>query len=354
MTTFHQTTLSEVSDAMFLQLPRLFQLLELDFFESHHSYHLACPVHGGDNPQGCVVFKESNIGAGGWQCFTHNCQDQFQRSFFGFIRGVLSAHSDKEFASMDDTMKFCLDFLQCKIQDLENPKTLRREAYNSFEVFNRQLVRKSSDLSREEIRSRLEIPSEYFIKRGFSPEVLNEFDVGFTSVNSGIMRKRVVVPVYDEDYNYVSCAERLTHDNTTPQNPKWIYNKGFQKSIYLYGLNVAKEYIKQTASVILVEGQGDVWRMHEAGYKTCVGIFGSSINEDQLLLLEQSGALNIIILTDSDEAGNKACSQIIKKCGRRFNYYRPNISTKDVGDMPVDQLKRELHPQIGPLLVNEN
>ena len=47
-------------------------------------------------------------------------------------------------------------------------------------------------------------------------------------------------------------------------------------------------------------------------------------------------------------------SQIMKKCGRRFNYYRPEISTKDVGDMSVDQLKRELHPQIGPLLVNEN
>ena len=159
MTKFHQTTLSEVSDAMFLQLPRLFQLLGLDFFESHHSYHLACPVHGGDNPQGCAVFKESNLGAGGWHCFTHNCQDQFQRSFFGFIRGVLSARSDKEFASMDETMQFCLDFLNCKVQDLENPKALRRENYNSLEVFNRQLVRNSSDLSREEIRNRLAIPS---------------------------------------------------------------------------------------------------------------------------------------------------------------------------------------------------
>ena len=346
MTKFHQTTLSEVSDAMFLQLPRLFQLLDLDFFESHHSYHLACPVHGGDNPQGCVVFKESNLGAGGWQCFTHNCQDQFQRSFFGFIRGVLSAHSDKEFASMDDTMQFCLDFLKCKMQDLENPKALRRENYNSLEVFNRQLVRKSSDLSREEIRNRLAIPSEYFMKRGFSPDVLNEFDVGLTSVNSGIMRKRVVVPVYDEDYNYVSCAGRLTHDNTTPQSPKWIYNKGFQKSIYLYGLNIAKEHIKQTASVILVEGQGDVWRMHEAGYKNCVGLFGADLSDDQLLLLEQTGALNLIILTDMDDAGQKAADKIIKKCGRRFNYLRPEIPTKDVGDMTIDQIHENLTPQI--------
>ena len=118
-------------------------------------------------------------------------------------------------------------------------------------------------------------------------------------------------------------------------------------------MNIASDYIKKYQTVILVEGQGDVWRMHEAGYKSCVGIFGSSINEDQLLLLEQSGTLNVIILTDSDEAGNKACSQIIKKCGRRFNYYRPNISTKDVGDMSIDQIKEELHPQLKGLFNEE-
>jgi DNA primase len=86
--------------------------------------------------------------------------------------------------------------------------------------------------------------------------------------------------------------------------------------------------------------------MHEAGYKNCVGIFGSSINDEQLLLLEQSGALNLIILTDSDDAGNKAHLQIMKKCGRRFNYHRPEISTKDVGEMPIEQLQTELFPQL--------
>lgn len=131
-----------------------------------------------------------------------------------------------------------------------------------------------------------------------------------------------------------------------------MHSKGFKKSL-LYGLNVAADHIKSTLTVILVEGQGDVWRMHEAGHKNCVGIFGSSINDDQLLLLEQSGALNIVILTDSDEAGNKACGQIMKKCGRRFNYYRPDITTKDVGDMSVDQIKEELHPQLKGILNEE-
>ena len=89
--------------------------------------------------------------------------------------------------------------------------------------------------------------------------------------------------------------------------------------------------------MILVEGQGDVWRMHEADYKNCVGIFGSSINDDQLLLLEQSGALNIVILTDFDTAGQKAAQQIIKKCGRRFIGFETNKDNLLLAMKRIDQ-----------------
>ena len=87
--------------------------------------------------------------------------------------------------------------------------------------------------------------------------------------------------------------------------------------------------------------------------RTVLGFLDLASNEDQLLLLEQSGALNVIILTDSDEAGTKACEQIIKKCGRRFNYYRPDISTKDVGEMSIEQIKEELYPQLKGLFNEE-
>ena len=129
-------------------------------------------------------------------------------------------------------------------------------------------------------------------------------------------------------------------------NPKWMHSKGFRKSSYLYGLNMAKDKILETGVAVLVEGQGDVWRMHEAGVENTVGIFGSNLSDDQLVLLEQSGALNLIILTDHDEAGHRAADQIIKKCGRRFNYFRPTIPTKDVGDMSVEQIQEHLKPQI--------
>ena len=88
-----------------------------------------------------------------------------------------------------------------------------------------------------------------------------------------------------------------------------------------------------------------------------VGIFGTALSEDQLILLESSGALNIVILTDYDEAGNKAAESIIKKCGRRFNYIRPSLEDwfeannvpmkqRDLGRMTNQDIEQEVLPYL--------
>jgi DNA primase len=173
---------------------------------------------------------------------------------------------------------------------------------------------------------------------------LEAFDVGECLAENQPMSGRVVVPVYDEDYNYVGCVGRSIKEHL---QPKWLHSKGFSKNV-LYGLNLTKERIMETGTVILVEGQGDVWRAFEAGLDMTVGIFGCSINDDQLILLERSGALNVVVFTDYDEAGNKAAEQIMKKCGRRFNYIRPEMpeGVKDVGDLTVEQIKELILPQL--------
>ena len=99
-----------------------------------------------------------------------------------------------------------------------------------------------------------------------------------------------------------------------------------------------------------MEGQGDVWRMHEAGLINTVGMFGSSLSDAQARILETSGALNIVILSDNDEAGRKAKESITKKCERLFHIVCPEISTKDVGEMTVEQIHSELVPQLEGLI----
>ena len=330
----------QLSNQLFEKLPALLDYFHIEYIEYPNRYAFACPIHGGDNPEGCSIFTDGRSSKGNWSCWTNNCHEEYKASLYGFVRGVLSHRKGKR-VSIDETTEFCLKILDLSADDIEaapiNPLT---NEIKLLEIFNREPDRHQSHvITREKIRNRIEIPAKYYINRGFCVQTLDLFDVGICVKKNQPMTGRVVVPIYDESYNYVGCIGRSTHPNITP---KWRHSKGFKKSSYLYGLNIAKESIKESQTVFLVEGQGDVWRMHEAGIKNTVGIFGSNLSDDQLILLEKSGALKIIILTDNDEAGIKAAEQIVKKGGRRFNYVRPQISEKDIGDMSVEQIKEEV------------
>ena len=341
MKTLTKNQMYQICKQLVERLPELLQSLDIEYLEYPNRYSFACPVHGGDNPEGCSIFTDGISSKGNWQCWTHHCEDDFTNSLFGFVRGALCLRRNRKI-SLNEAAAYCTNFFNMSLDDLEQSETRPNENLNILDIFKKEVHRSNSDISRDQIRSRIQIPADYYIGRGFLPETLDAFDIGFCLEKNRPMSGRVVVPIYDKGYNYMGCVGRATDGN---MSPKWLHSKGFKKST-LYGLNIASSYIKESQTIILVEGQGDVWRMHEAGHKNCVGIFGSSINDDQLLLLEQSGALNVVILTDTDEAGNKACEQIIKKCGRRFNYYRPTISTKDVGEMSIEQIQEELYPQL--------
>ncbi len=73
--------------------------------------------------------------------------------------------------------------------------------------------------------------------------------------------------------------------------------------------------------------------------------------------MESSGALNLVKLTDYDEAGKNAAEKIIKKCGRRFNYIRPKLeewfNKNDIPEKERDlgkMTKKDIQEQIFPYL----
>ena len=329
-----------ISNELFKRLPDLLAHFDIEYVEYPNRYAFACPVHGGDNAEACCIFTDGMTQKGNWSCWTQHCEEEYFNNLFGFVRGCLCQKRERN-VSMNETAKFCSHFLDKSIDSIEY-SDINRTQLKILDIFNRAIERQEPSITREEIRSKLQIPSSYYIDRGYTAETLDLFDVGLCLEKNKLMSNRVVVPVYDEDYNYVGCVGRCTEGST---KYKWLHSKGFKKNV-LYGMSIAKDRILETSTAIIGEGQGDVWRMHEAGFKNCVGIFGSSLNEDQLILLEQCGALNLVILTDSDEAGNKAYEQIMKICGRRFNYHRPLISAKDVGDMTIEQINEELSPQL--------
>lgn len=319
------------------RLPDLLYDLDIEYRDSGQSYSFCCPVHGGDNPMGASIRKNS----GYWNCWTHSCHDDFKNTIFGFVRGVLS-HKKGSRATMQECLEWCLNFLGIKEIDLSNEEDKFRyfKEMKLVEVFHQELDRSLLNITREQVRSSLEIPSTFYQDttrqdRNFSKEILDQFDVGDCFTKGKEMYYRAVVPIYDESYQYVGCIGRTLNEGYV----KWKNSKNFEKSHYLYGLNFAKDAILQTRTVNIVEGQSCIWRLHEAGFANSVGIFGAELSQSQLLLLEMSGALNIVILTDSDEAGRKAAQKIIHRGGRRFNYILPALETKDIAEMSASNTK---------------
>lgn len=317
----------------------------IDFVEFENRIAFACPVHNGDNCEGACVFTDGEKSKGNWVCWTHSCEKDFGKNIVGFVRGVLSSKHHKE-VSFYSAINYCLSFLDKKLIDIKEEK-IPESIYNNVrmaEIFTRKPEKIDLQIPREKVLESLEIPSKYYLNRGYLSETLVAFDVGECYNPSRQMRNRAVVPIYDEDYKYIGCVGRSLDDEN--KKYKWINSKGFKKSSYLYGLWLSKPHIQRTSTIILVEGQGDVWRLYEANIKNCVGIFGADLSEDQLITLEQLGVMNVVILTDNDEAGQKASQGIIKKGGRRFNYFTPTISKKDVGEMSIEDIETELKPQI--------
>ena len=154
-----QKKIIDISIKLSNRLDDLLEVLKIDNITQHDNrVSCPCPVHGGDNPEGCAIFK-----TGVWQCWTRQCHEDFQKSMFGFVRGVLSYKKNKK-VSLTETANFCNDFL--KNYHIEN-LDIQHKKLDAFEIFTKQPEKIFTNISRSNIRSKLTIPSEYFIKRGF-------------------------------------------------------------------------------------------------------------------------------------------------------------------------------------------
>lgn len=369
MKSLTQKQISKICEELLGRLPELLTHMDVDFIEYSNRIAFACPVHGGDNPEACCIFTDGNSAKGNWHCWTRHCEEEFTGSLVGLVRGWMERNGCEEY-SFPKALQFCCDFLKIDVTKVKESNYDKSKVSQVFKIFNEETLTEAPPIiSRESIRKKLDIPSVYYLnnkdeRKRFSAEALDTFDIGDCRDSNQSMFGRVVVPIYDECCNYSGCVGR-TKTEVSKSNPKWRNSKGFSKSANLYGLNIAAEHILGSGTVILVEGQSDVWRLYESGLPMSVGIFGSSLSDKQLIALEKSGAFNVVILTDYDEAGDTAYKDIVNKCGRRFNYIRPDLkdwfkstdlpeSEWDVGSMTIQEIKNQIYPVLKGTINDEH
>jgi len=54
--------------------------------------------------------------------------------------------------------------------------------------------------------------------------------------------------------------------------------------------------------------------------------------------------MNLVILTDNDEAGKKASEQIKDKCKNTYRIYQPTIEANDIGEMSIEEINNQIRP----------
>jgi 5S rRNA maturation endonuclease (ribonuclease M5) len=370
-----QAKLKIVCDHLCDSIEPLLDHFGIEYKNNSKMISMSCPIHGGDNESALNIYPEGETYRGNWKCRTHNCEQEFKSSIIGFIRGIISRQKynwqkpGDRACPFNEALDYALMFINKDIKDIKISKGDRdkKSFTNIVNYISDKEDIKNSYITRNQIIKSIEIPAQYYINRSYSPEILKKYDVGLCSKSGKPMSNRVVVPIYDNDYKYmVGCTGRSIfekcsncnsyHDNQCPDTdnrwlyPKWKHSTDFKSQNYLYNFWFAQKFILETQTAIIVESPGNVWRLEENYIHNSVGIFGSSMSDRQKMLLDSSGAMNIIVLTDNDEAGRKAADQIYNKCKNTYRVFIPTISANDVGEMSQEQLNVEIKEYIKKVL----
>lgn len=120
----------------------------------------------------------------------------------------------------------------------------------------------------------------------------------------GRFRHRLMFPIYDLREHVVGFGGRVLGEG----EPKYLNSAEsdvFSKRRLLYGLNWAKQAIRRSDRVLLVEGYFDLIRLVLAGIDEVVAPLGTALTEAQASLLRKY-TKNVFLLYDSDAAGQKA------------------------------------------------
>ena len=183
---------------------------------------------------------------------------------------------------------------------------------------------------------KLSLAQKYMQERGFSDEILSDFEIGYAlagmyevlkergQVSEGValgvlkayqnggyydfFKGRIIFPISDKHGHCVGFGGRVMPSEAKEGAPKYLNSpesEVFHKSELLYGFHLARNSMAQRGEVYLVEGYTDVMRMHQIGLRNCVATLGTALSAQHLAEIKKL-CKKLIIFRDSDKAGATA------------------------------------------------
>jgi len=153
-----------------------------------------------------------------------------------------------------------------------------------------------------------------FLKsKGFTEEEMTK--TGLCIKRNGdiidMFRGRVMIPLSDPQGRPVGfTARQLKDDKNSPKYINTPATKLYDKGRQLFGLSMAKEYIRKCGYAVVVEGNLDVVASHQAGVSQVVASAGTALTSYHLKTLQRFTG-DVRLAFDDDRAGQDAAERTI-------------------------------------------
>jgi DNA primase len=192
----------------------------------------------------------------------------------------------------------------------------------------------------------LDATHPYLIRRGFEPETIAHFGLGFCS--KGLMKDRIAIPLHDQSARLIGYAGRVVDDSQiSEETPKYKFpgrrerqGKAFEfhKSLFLYNGFALGSGLDE---LIIVEGFASVWWLWQCGISNVGALMGASCSKEQgtliVDLVKPDG--KIWLLPDGDEAAIRCAHDVFEKVSpHRFVRWIPLAQARQPTDCTRDEL----------------
>jgi len=259
---------------------------------------------------------------------------------FGCHKGgnVFTFLCDIEQITFMEAVKKLADRVGIEIPGVEETKEDREKRSVKEQLYdiNKETAKYYHDVLKSDAGARAR---EYFGRRQLTPQTINAFGLGASSMHkdglykhlrslgygNDILKKsglfvfdeskgvrdlfvnRVMYPIINISHKVIGFGGRVMGDGL----PKYINSPEtdvFEKRKNLFGLYLARGANK--GNIIICEGYMDVIALHQAGFNQAVASLGTALTPEQVNLIAKYSD-NVLICYDSDGAGTKAALKAI-------------------------------------------
>ncbi|MEZ4180372.1 MAG: DNA primase [Candidatus Doudnabacteria bacterium] len=288
--------------------------------KSGSNFRAVCPFHNEKTPS-LMISPSKQI----WHCF--GCGEG------GDVIGFVMKYENYDFPQ---TLRHTAEMAGVKLPEFKPKDPQKEQLTEQLFRINRFAV---SVYQKNLTSSTSKLANEYLQNRGLSSQTILKWQIGFApdsfdflykflvaknvqqdlAVQAGVLaksdkgkifdrfRNRVMFPILNLTGQPVGFSARVMpgQDQNTAKYINSPETLIYNKSKELFGLYFAKDAIRQSKQVVVVEGQLDCIQAEQAGFANTVATSGTALTEQQFRILKRF-AETIILAFDSDSAGQKA------------------------------------------------